>query len=102
MKQKRPVLSALSGLVYGFVSFWWVAYSWVFIALPLAERGTKEWEEDAMFIPFGVMGIVLWLALAAFLFVKLKRGKWSLWLFLGAAVLAGGAAFAIFAILPLL
>lgn len=95
MKQKKPVLSTLSGLGYGFLSFWWLAYSLCFIALPLMERGTKEWEEDGIFLPFGVLGIVLWLSLAAYLFVKLKKGKWSLGLFWGAAVLAGGAMFAV-------
>lgn len=90
----KRMLLVLAGLVYGFVSFWWAAFSLVFILHPFSGPGTKEWPEDASFIPWGYAGLLFWAALTGYLFWKLKKDRRSAALFFGAAVLAGGATLA--------
>ncbi len=90
----KRILLTLAGLAYGFVSFWWAAFSLVFILHPFAQPGTKEWPEDSSLIPFGYVGFLLWAGLTGSLFWKLKKDKRNALLFFGAAALAGGVTLA--------
>ncbi len=91
----KRVFFLLAGLAYGFISFWWAAFSLVFILHPFAEPGSKEWPEDALFIPLGYVGLAFWVLLTGTLFWKLKKDKGHAALFFGAAVLTGGLTLAV-------
>lgn len=91
----KRALFVLAGLAYGFISFWWVAVSLVFIFPPFSGPGSKEWPEDSSLIPLGCGGFLLWAALTGILFWKLKKDRGRAALFFGAAVLAGGVTLAV-------
>lgn len=87
----KRALFLLAGLAYGFISFWWAAFSLVFLLHPFSGPGSRDWPEDASLIPLGGVGLALWLLLTGALFWRLKRDKGNAALFFGAAVLSGGA-----------
>jgi len=90
----KRMLLVLVGLAYGFVSFWWTAFSLVLVLHPSSGPGSKEWPEDSSLIPLGCGGLVLWLLLTGVLFWKMKKDRSRAALFFGAAVLAGGVTLA--------
>ncbi|MBQ8724729.1 MAG: hypothetical protein IJY74_03545 [Oscillospiraceae bacterium] len=48
-------------IIYSIVSVFWLFLSTLFVsAIWLESTGTKEWSEDAMFIPIGIIMFIIW------------------------------------------
>lgn len=71
----RKVLVGLWGILQGVIGTIWNLYALAFILHPGSAPGTKEWEEDAMFIPVGYMMLILWLVVMFLSYYKLRKRK---------------------------
>ena len=77
MKNKilKKILIALHGLFQGFIGLWWSFVGIAFITHPDSAPGTKDWEEDKDFIPFGYLMILVYLIILAVSFYNFKKEK---------------------------
>lgn len=67
---------AVIGILYIVFSVIWLFFSIIFSsALWLEGPGTKEWKEDAMFIPIGIIMLLLWIISLIPLVNALKNKK---------------------------
>lgn len=71
----KKVLIGLWGIVQGVVGTAWNLVGLVFLLHPGSAPGTKEWEEDAIFIPIGFVMLVIWLIVMFFSYYKLRKNK---------------------------
>lgn len=98
MKNKilKKILIALHGLFQGFIGLWWSFVGIAFITHPDSSPGTKDWEEDKDFIPFGYLMILIYLIILAVSFYNFKKEKSDIIAFI-ISLAAGIAGFLIFA-----
>ena len=78
----RKILIALHGLFQGFIGLWWSLMGILFITHPDSSPGTKDWEEDKMFIPFGYVMILIYLIILAVSFYSFKKDKVNIIIFI--------------------
>ncbi len=71
----KKVLIGLWGIVQGVIGTAWNLVGLVFLLHPDSAPGTKEWEEDAIFIPIGFVMLVIWLTVMFFCYYKLRKNK---------------------------
>ena len=71
----KKILIALHGLFQGFIGLWWSVVGTAFITHPDSSPGTKDWEEDKMFIPFGYIMILIYLIILTVSFYNFKENK---------------------------
>ena len=71
----RKVLIGLWGILQGLIGTIWNLFALAFILHPGSAPGTKEWEEDAMFIPIGYVMLIIWLVIMFFCYYKLRKRK---------------------------
>ena len=71
----RKVLVGLWGILQGVIGTIWNLYALAFILHPGSAPGTKEWEEDAMFIPIGYVMLIIWLVVMFLIYYKLRKRK---------------------------
>ncbi|MDD6844413.1 MAG: hypothetical protein PUE32_02465 [Clostridia bacterium] len=71
----KKILIGLFGIVQGIIGTLWNMLALAFILHPGSAPGTKDWEEDQMFIPVGYAMLVVWLIFMFFSFYKLKKNK---------------------------
>ena len=98
MKNKilKKILIALHGLFQGFIGLWWSFAGIAFITHPDSSPGTKDWEEDKDFIPFGYLMILIYLIILAVSFYNFKKEKSDIIAFI-ISLAVGIAGFLIFA-----
>ena len=85
----KRVFTALFGLIYGGLSFYWNLLGIVFV-IPDCTPDSKEWEEYTLCLPIGIMMLLVWLALTAFILFKFRKNKALLFfvmMIIGAAIL---------------
>lgn len=65
----------ITGIAYSIFSVFWLFFSVLFLsALWLEKLGTNEWEEDSMFIPIGIIMLIIWVvSLIALIFAFKKK-----------------------------
>lgn len=65
----------ITGIAYSIFSVFWLFFSVLFLsALWLEKPGTNEWEEDSMFIPIGIIMLIIWVvSLIALIFAFKKK-----------------------------
>lgn len=71
----RKVLVGVWGILQGVIGTIWNLFALVFILHPGSAPGTKEWEEDAMFIPVGYIMLIIWLVIMFLSYYKLRKRK---------------------------
>lgn len=71
----KKALIALWGAAQGIIGAYWNMLALLFITHPDSSVGTKEWEEDAMFIPIGYVMLAVWLAAMVLSVFKLRKIK---------------------------
>ena len=71
----KKILIGLFGIVQGIIGTLWNMLALAFILHPGSAPGTKDWEEDQMFISVGYAMLVVWLIFMFFSFYKLKKNK---------------------------
>lgn len=71
----KKVVIGLWGILQGVIGTIWNLFALTFILHPGSAPGTKEWEEDAMFIPIGYVMLVIWLVVMFFSYYKLRKRK---------------------------
>lgn len=71
---KRTALG-IFGALQGIFGSWWLLCG-IAGAFPGTEPGTKDYEEDMWFVPFGIGMILIWLAVMA-VTVILNRKDWK-------------------------
>ena len=71
----RKVLIGVWGILQGVIGTIWNVFALLCILHPGSAPGTKEWEEDAMFIPVGYMMLILWLVVMFLSYYKLRKRK---------------------------
>ena len=77
----KKLLIGLGGIVQGIVGTAWNLLGLLFILHPDSAPGTKEWEEDRIFIPIGYVMLVIWLIAMFFSYYKFRKSKTSLIIF---------------------
>ncbi|MGN0384348.1 MAG: hypothetical protein ACI4EX_00500 [Lachnospiraceae bacterium] len=78
----KRIVIGLCGIVQGVIGTLWTMLALAFILHPGSGPGTKDWEEDLMFIPVGYAMLVIWLIVMFFSFYKLKKNKTDIIAFL--------------------
>lgn len=69
---------AVIGILYSVLSILWLFLAILFTsALWLEKPGTNDWQEDFMFIPIGIIMLVIWSISFIVLLFRLKRYKRS-------------------------
>lgn len=65
------------GILYSILSLFWLFFSILFTsALWLEKPGTNDWKEDAMFIPIGIIMLIIWIiSLIALIFICKNKKK---------------------------
>ena len=71
----RKFLIGLRGILLGVIGAIWNLFALTFILHPGSAPGTKEWEEDAMFIPIGYVMLIMWLVVMFISYYKLRKRK---------------------------
>ena len=62
-------------ILYNIFTLIWMFFALVFVSpLWLEEPGSKDWEEDILFVPVGFIMLVLW-TISLVIFIKLSRNK---------------------------
>ena len=97
----KKVLIALHGLFQGFIGLWWSFVGIAFITHPDSSPGTKDWEEDKDFIPFGYLMILVYLIILAVSFYNFKKEKSDIIAFI-ISFIVGIAGFITFLLLRIL
>lgn len=70
----KKVLIALYGLLLGTLGICWL-FIGITAAFPDSGPGSKDWEEDKIFIPFGFVMLLIWLTIMVFSFYKFRKSK---------------------------
>lgn len=66
----------LVGIIYSIVSVFWLFFSILFTsALWLEKPGTNDWKEDSMFIPIGIIMLIIWTISLISIISSLKNKK---------------------------
>lgn len=66
----------ITGIIYSIVSVFWLFFAVLFTsALWLEGPGSKDWEEDAMFIPIGIIMLIAWAISLVALIMHFKSSK---------------------------
>lgn len=61
-------------IIYSILSVFWLFFSILFTsALWLEKPGTNDWKEDAMFIPIGIVMLIIWIISLIPLILSFKR-----------------------------
>lgn len=71
----KKLLIGLYGIVQGIIGTLWNMLALAFILHPGSGPGTKDWDEERMFIPVGYAMLVIWLIVMFFSFYKLRENK---------------------------
>ena len=79
----KKVLLAFLGLLQGVLGSYWAVLGYCF-AFPESEPGSKDYEEDITFVPFGYLMMLIWLIVMAAAIIKLRKKKSELVTFLAA------------------
>lgn len=63
------------GIAYSIFSVFWLFFSILFTsAIWLEKPGTNDWKEDSMFIPIGIIMLIIWVvSLIALIFAFKKK-----------------------------
>lgn len=77
----KKVLIGLWGILQGVIGTIWNMFALAFMIHPGSSPGTKEWEEDAMFIPVGYIMLVIWLTVMLFSYYRLRKRKTDMMVF---------------------
>lgn len=77
----KKTLIAFGGVTQGIIGAYWNMFALLFIMHPDSSVGTKEWKEDAMFIPIGYVMIVVWLGAMVLSVFKLRKSKLDILIF---------------------
>ena len=72
---------SILGLLQGTVGSYIAILGWA-CAFPGTESGSKDYEEDMLFVPFGYAIMLIWIAVMIIAFIKLRKDKGKLLLFL--------------------
>ena len=70
----KRIIIALLGPIYGGISFYWDLLGIAFV-IPDCTPDSKEWEEYTLCLPIGIIMLVVWFALTAFILFKLRKKK---------------------------
>ena len=92
MKLKKTVISIVAGILYGYFSFWWLIFSLAF-AFPENSLGSRDWEEDVMFIPMGYGMFLFYIGLWIVFWIKKRREKNYFLLFSISTIIMGMGVF---------
>lgn len=93
-KLKKIVLPIVAGIGYECVSLWWIVFAIAF-AFPSTSPGSREWDEDVLFIPIGYIMMIVYVLVLGIIMFKCRK-KWKeLVLFILAAALTAGVVFGI-------
>lgn len=68
-------LIGLWGIVQGAIGAVWNMIGLLFILHPDSSPGSKDWEEDVMFIPVGYIMLVIWLIAMFLSYYILRKNK---------------------------
>lgn len=67
---------AIIAILYSIISVFWLFFSALCISvLWLTGPGTNDWEEDAMFIPIGIIMLIIWMISFIALVFSFKNKK---------------------------
>lgn len=77
----KKISLAILGLLQGTLGSYLALLGWAF-AFPEASPGTKDYEEDMLFVPFGYMIMFVWLVIMITAIIVLKKNKKNLLLFI--------------------
>lgn len=77
----KKFLVGLWGLVHGVIGTLWNIWGFIFILHPDSEPGSKEWEEDKIFIPIGYIMLAIWLIAMLSSYYKLRKSKMDIIIF---------------------
>ena len=70
----KKIFIALLGLIYGGLSLYWNLLGIAFV-VPDCTPDSKEWDEYTLCLPIGIIMIVVWLVLTAFILFKIRKSK---------------------------
>lgn len=71
---------SILGLLQGTVGSYLAILGFAF-AFPVSEPGSKEYDEDMFFVPFGYVIMLVWITVMIIAFIKLRKDKVKLLLF---------------------
>lgn len=71
----KKIFIGLYGIVQGIIGTLWNMLALAFILHPGAGPGTKDWDEEQMFISVGYVMLVIWLIVMFFSFYELRKNK---------------------------
>lgn len=70
----KVIKKVLIWAVYSAVSMVWLFFAIVFVSPIIYDNlGSKDWEEDAMFIPIGIIMFIIWLFVLIFMILRVKK-----------------------------
>ena len=70
----KVIKKVLIWAVYSAVSMVWLFFAIVFVSpIMYDDLGSKDWEEDAMFIPIGIIMLIIWLFVLIFMILRVKK-----------------------------
>ncbi len=70
----KVIKKVLIWAVYSAVSMVWLFFAIVFVSPIIYDNlGSKDWEEDAMFIPIGIIMLIIWLFVLIFMILRVKK-----------------------------
>lgn len=93
-KLKQIVLPILAGIVYEYLSLWWIGFAVAF-AFPGTFPGSRDWKEDMLFIPIGYLMMLVYVLVLGIIIFKCRKKWMELVLFILAAVLTAAVVFGI-------
>lgn len=79
-KLMKKSLITILGVLHGIFGSYWGLLGIAF-TFPDSSPGSKDYEEDRFFIPFGVMMLLISLAVIAFIYYKLRKNKYHVIIF---------------------
>lgn len=77
---RRKIGISILGLLQGTLGSYFALLGFAF-AFPESGPGSKDYEEDIFFVPFGYIIMFIWLALMIIAFIRLRKNKGKLLLF---------------------
>lgn len=70
----KVIKKVLIWAVYSAVSMVWLFFAIVFVSpIMYDDLGSKDWEEDAMFIPIGIIMLIIWLFVLIVMILRAKK-----------------------------
>lgn len=70
----KVIKKVLIWAVYSAVSMVWLFFAIVFVSPIIYDNlGSKDWEEDAMFIPIGIIMLIIWLFVLIFMILRVRK-----------------------------